>query len=38
MKHDILSRPKEMEKLDIYSGIYHAEDLGGAFVFSKVEL
>lgn len=34
MRHDILSRPKETAKLDIYSGsIYHAEDLGGAFVF-----
>lgn len=34
MRHDILSRPKEAAKLDIYSGsIDHAEDLGGAFVF-----
>lgn len=34
MRHDILSRPKETENLDIYLGsIYHADDLGGAFVF-----
>lgn len=34
MRHDILSRPKETENSDLYSGsIYHVEELGGAFVF-----
>lgn len=34
MMLDILSRPKETENLDLYSGsIYHVEESGGAFVF-----